>query len=123
MYTEQIIELNEELRNLQRYSETETYTGRVWIDGKPIYRKIIDFGALPNNTEKDVAHNISSISDIVKIEGVCRAIEDDINVYGSLSSTALITLLGADETNVIIISNEDRSSYTAFVILEYTKSI
>jgi hypothetical protein len=34
------------------YSTSEVATGETWIDGKPIYRKIIDCGALPNATTK-----------------------------------------------------------------------
>ena len=30
------------------YSTDEVKTNKVWIDGKPIYRKVVDCGALPN---------------------------------------------------------------------------
>ena len=36
------------------YSTNEVKTGGKWIDGKPIYRKVVDFGALPNASEKTV---------------------------------------------------------------------
>ena len=52
--------------NFQDYSLNEQIVGR-WIDGKPIYQKTIDFGALPNNTTKTVNHNISDIDMIVGI--------------------------------------------------------
>ena len=38
------------------YSTDEVKTDEKWIDGKPIYRKTIICGALPNNTTKNVAH-------------------------------------------------------------------
>ena len=31
---------------------------KVWIDGKPIYRKVVDFGMLANSASKSVAHII-----------------------------------------------------------------
>ena len=34
------------------YSTTEVKTISVWIDGKPIYRRVISFGALPNKATK-----------------------------------------------------------------------
>ena len=40
------------------------------IDGKPLYQKTVDCGALPSNTLKDVAHNISNIKFVVDIKGV-----------------------------------------------------
>lgn len=51
--------------DIDEYSTTETKTNKVWIDGKPIYRKVINFGALPNNTTKSVAHNISNMETVV----------------------------------------------------------
>ena len=45
--------LSEQVSSLQTYSTTEINTGMKWIDGKPIYRKVVDFGSLPNNTYKD----------------------------------------------------------------------
>ena len=46
---------------LPSYFTDEIDTGMKWIDGKPIYRKVINVGALPNNSEKTIAHNISNI--------------------------------------------------------------
>ena len=43
------------------YSTDEVETGMYWIDGKPIYRKVINCGALPNNAAKDTAHNIQNL--------------------------------------------------------------
>ena len=37
------------------YSMTEQNTGRLWIDGKVIYRKVVNLGSLPNAT-RGVAH-------------------------------------------------------------------
>lgn len=51
--------------DIDEYSTTETKTNKVWIDGKPIYRKVVNFGALPNNTTKSVAHNISNMETVV----------------------------------------------------------
>ena len=55
------------------YSETEQDTGLKWIDGKTIYQKTINTGALTNNTDKHVDHNITGAGTIVKVEGVAIA--------------------------------------------------
>lgn len=44
------------------YSLDEQDTGLKWIDGKPIYQKTINFGALPNRTTKSVNHSISNVT-------------------------------------------------------------
>ena len=49
--------------NMDIYTTTETRIG-TWIDGKPLYRKTINFGNLPNNDTKYVAHNVSNISKV-----------------------------------------------------------
>ena len=45
-----------------RYSEEEKRIG-IWF-GKPLYRKTINFGALPNASQKSVAHNILNVEKI-----------------------------------------------------------
>lgn len=40
-----------ELYSKNGYSFEETCIG-TWVDGKPLYRKMIDFGTLPSNGEK-----------------------------------------------------------------------
>ena len=40
------------------HSNIEQKTGETWIDGKPIYTKTINTGALKPSSAKNVAHNI-----------------------------------------------------------------
>lgn len=51
----------------QSYSTSEVNTGATWIDGKPIYKKTIDMGALPaggTTTTSDVSSlNIETLVD------------------------------------------------------------
>ena len=37
------------------FSSAETKTGATWIDGKPIYRVVVDLGGMPNANDKTVA--------------------------------------------------------------------
>lgn len=109
------------------YLEEERKTNKVWIDGKTIYRKVINFGALPNATKKDVAHNISNLEQFTKIEGI--ATRQDATKF--TQSLPLVykdiernynTPLGVDARTVSIQTNEDRSMFNGYVILEYTKT-
>ena len=42
--------VEQDIQAAQSYSTTETLTGGTWIDGKPIYRKVINTTSLANNT-------------------------------------------------------------------------
>lgn len=57
-----------DIENLQTYSTNEVNTGKVWINDKPIYRKIVEFGSFPNNTSKDVATEITNLAKIISLE-------------------------------------------------------
>jgi hypothetical protein len=50
------------------YSTDEVRCGR-WIDGKPIYKKTIDCGYLPDTAKKTINVNIPDLQLIIKMEG------------------------------------------------------
>ena len=52
------------------FSETVTKTGRKWIDGKPIYKKVIKQTNVGLNNSMSISHGISNIKEIVKVEGI-----------------------------------------------------
>lgn len=120
-------ELNEKITRNSTYSTEEQAVG-IWIDGKTIYRKVIIFGALPNATKKEVAHNISNLEQFIKIEGVGTR-QDDTKFSQSLPlvyknvDTGYNTALTANNTIVGIETNNDRSNFNGYVILEYTKTV
>lgn len=53
------------------YSTEERQVG-CWADGRPLYQKTIDFGALPANTTKYVDHNISNIDTVVDFAAMAK---------------------------------------------------
>lgn len=105
------------------YFTTEQATGGKWIDGKPIYRKVIDFGALPNNTTKSVAHNITNLDKIVNLVGY--AVSGTVTLvipFVSLTNLASCISNAVNGDNLTVTTGTDRSSFTAKVIIEYTKT-
>lgn len=58
-----------------QFSTSEQFTGMYWIDGKKIYCKTVNVGAL-NSTRKDVNHGVSNINDIINIKGFAYASTD-----------------------------------------------
>lgn len=110
--------------NLEVYSTSEQRIG-TWIDGKPIYRKVIDCGALPNNTIKSIAHNINNLDIFTKIYifGINPSGNYHISysVYDNNAVANSVTAY-ANSTAVVFITKNDRSAYTGYAILEYTKT-
>lgn len=106
------------------YSTSEVNTGTKWIDGSTIYKKTINFGALPNATSKNVAHSISNLSQVIKMEG--------FTTNGTSTYPLPRVMIGGLEyqvqmqvtsTNIQIDTGVDGSSYsTTYVTLYYTKS-
>lgn len=107
------------------YSTNEIIVGK-WVDDKPIYRKVIDIGNLPNASQTIVSHNISNIERIVKLYGTATRDSDKDTMpipyvtFNSNNSGGIN--LYANNVSVLVSTSTDRSSYTGYVILEYTKT-
>lgn len=107
------------------YSTTEQKTGGTWIDGKPIYRKIVDCGALPNNTSKSVAHNISNLGQVVSLRGIASKSTLQIiplpYVYPPDASYNVGMFVYDDDIRFETRANVSSYIYT-YAIIEYTKT-
>lgn len=106
------------------YSTSEVNTGYTWIDGNPIYKKTVYLGNLPNATDQNVAHNISNMSYLIDCHG--SAITDQgywhpIN-NARPNDTRLEIGCYVTATNIVVSTGIDRSSWTGYVTLFYTKS-
>lgn len=132
METVNQIEYNGALYNIQDaeaqksliYSQNEIDTGKIWIDGKKIYRKVIDCGALPNASTKIVLTNIENANEITDLTIIAT------NPRGGYTITLpftdvhdyKVTAWGYKD-KIELVSNVDFSIYTkTFAILEYTKT-
>lgn len=115
---------NAELNNYNfGYSTSETATGFTWIDGKMVYKKTIDFGALPNSNLKSVAHGIANIGDIIKMEGFAKGSNRWVPIpLISLSQFEACVELTADATDIRIRTGTDRTGDLAYITLYYTKT-
>lgn len=113
------LELGEEYRTIERYN------------GKPVYCKLVNFGSLPNETVKYIAHGISNIDDIVLVSGSAKngssvvyipSATGDTYVNSSPYIVGLVWACGATETNVYIVTNANRTSWTGKILMKYTKT-
>lgn len=110
--------------NIHNYSTEEINTWKKWIDGRPIFRKVIDFWVLPASWEKSVAHWID-FDAIISTYGYAKSTSGLIvnfpsYVWPSTINSVIWTYY--DWTNVYIWTWNDRSSYTeTYIVIEYVK--
>lgn len=105
------------------YSYVETDTGKIWVDGSRIFRKVIDCGQLPNNSAKTINTGIK-IKAPITLCGI--AFDPSLNRYIPLplpASTNYNVSVVIQDNNIEINTNYNRSNFTSsHVILEYTKA-
>ena len=114
--------------SISHYSTTETSTGKTWIDGKAIYHKVVQFGAMTGNKRYTIAHGIS-YDTIVSFDAIARnstnsylplarvGYNSDSQIDASLNGYAYIT-----PDDAIIIGGSQTNYTGATVIIEYTKA-
>lgn len=108
------------------YSLNETNTGKTWIDGKPIYRKVIDFGAFPNTSDKYVDLNINDLDFVISLQvlGYDTVSKNYFPIPNALTSGSPNLIDSSIIGNQIRIRTQsDRRTFIAYPIIEYTKTI
>ena len=105
------------------YSESEVKTNSVWINNKPIYRKVVNTGAL-SGTTKNVAHGISNLNIVTKLYGFAITNGNDYYTIPRIVNTQINQQIGlfANATNVTIDAGSNASFANSFVVIEYTKT-
>jgi hypothetical protein len=106
------------------YSTSETDTGCRWIDGRKIYKKTIDFGALPNATNKKVPHGISNLGTVVRWEGMTTYSGDSVQrplPFVPTGSSGYV-LVEFEPSNIAIYAGSDRTAFSAIITMYYTKT-
>ena len=117
------------VNSMDRYSTDEVKTNKVWIDNRPIYRKVIHITSLSAN--QGYNHTISNLNEIIKVYGsayfspgqvgqgwqpVQRVVTDAISQYG-------IGVGDIDSTKFFLQIGTQYSTFSkAYVIFEYTKT-
>lgn len=107
------------------YSTSEVNTGAKWIDGSTIYKKTISCGALPDADVKSIAHGISNISRILKMDGYAYHPGTQVTIPLQFVSTTAINsvVVNTSGPNIVITTGIDRSGFTeSYITLYYTKT-
>lgn len=108
------------------YSTSEVKTNKVWIDGKPIYKKVIDFGTLPNNSTKTIPTGLDHKEiNLIALYGIAKDSNGTQFAINQSRTNGLNSQIGTylNSSNELVIEvGTDRSNFSAFVTLEYTKT-
>lgn len=108
------------------YAFAETLTGDTWIDGRPIYRQVLSFGNIGNNSSAAIALNSGPLAALIRFEGYGK--RDTSLRPIPLIGTTLPLLAGIHITNFAtnphaeIITGSDAGFNEAWLIVEYTKT-
>ena len=106
------------------YAENEVKTNGVWIDGKPIYRKVLPF--ILNTAITTISHGISNIDNIISVKGgYGYADADAVDMYPipyvALTASYMIEI-GANLTIIYVKAGSSiLLDVRCFAIIEYTK--
>lgn len=110
--------LNPPMKLGVEYRTTERYMG------KPVYVKLVDFGALPNATTKSVKFSIGNNNQLLECKGFISG--GSVLPYsfpGSSVGTANVyTNKSSGNFGVFVSTDKDMSGSIAYFILKYTKT-
>lgn len=109
------------------YSTAEVNTGKTWIDGKPVYCRVYTVSGLSQGQDKKIAHGIQNLATVTDIRGVATTSNEEYGTYflplpyvsGSGASNIRLWVVGP---NIAVLSNDASRTYSAYIVLEYTKS-
>ncbi len=116
----------QDIKDAEVYSTSEVKTNKIWIDGNPIYRKVLT-GNIFDGTRN---HNISNIKEIILTIGSLwsgNVQEDGTNIFPintvrvGYPSRALGMFI--NKTSFAFDKGADiGTSYSFYIIVEYTKT-
>lgn len=118
--------LNERLK----YSETETVIGE-WIDGKPLYQKVLKITSTVNSTSTDFAHNIENVDLIFVKEAFVNQTQGDYNGWTyPIPVTLYMSNTEEDKLSVaasrwgvrFYVQTAWGTAWIKYVVLNYTKT-
>lgn len=108
-----------EVEALQIFDDAETDTGKKWIDGKSIFRKVFEVASFPNATSVDIPHGISDLGDVIDLYAMKFPVGTGSGYKSNYASTLQVKY---NATNITVTTNTDSSAANGFILIEYTKT-
>lgn len=121
------------INNMNDYSTNEVNTGKKWIDGKPIYRKVITGTTSTKDAAFNVAHGISNY-DIMMIDNksfvkstgggniFILPINCPPNTSSDYNKRPVRAYVSTNSISIYIGGYNGYNSFDYAIILEYTKT-
>jgi hypothetical protein len=105
------------------YSTDEIDTNKTWIDGKNVYRKVIQ-GTLSNTPNTwQVADNITNLATIVHFEGFFKGSSNIYTIPFAYNDEDIMITCDTKNGDISILHNYAGANNMGFhIILEYTKT-
>lgn len=111
--------------SLDIYSTEEVKTNKVWIDGKPIYSKVIVIETLSKGVDLLISHNIEN-SDAIWINesaSFLSNVNEALGVNWFFSTSDWVrTWINKDNGSIRMKSPSNLSTLSAYITVEYTKT-
>lgn len=93
-------------------------------EGKAVYTKLVDFGALPNTASKSVYAGVSGATGVIGYEGVtANAANDtfcDMSMFPAITGSYANLVSG--NINIVLTTDRDATHLTAKIKIRYVKS-
>lgn len=122
--TEQVLSNSKKILKNMIYSSEEQLVG-YWVDSKPIYQRTINFGDFASaGLQKNVKHNIEYIDNVIYIYAIANSTDGCSMTlpYSSYASHTDSIQIFVTKTDIIIISETDRTGCNIYVTIQYTKT-
>lgn len=112
------------------YSFEETCIG-TWVDGKPLYRKMIDFGTLPSNGEKMQQVDVDNLEFCYIDVGNSLWMDSKWNIFNAKTAPGIFTPIYTTMISTMYYSQKSvyvnttvasASLYRMYVCIKYTKT-
>lgn len=110
----------------EHYSTEETFTGKYWIDGKKIYRKVISVSNMEISSAASISTGITNLNELISLNGIYTNISAGTKTpYPMTQNTGTILNCVYYQGNIGFVGNETYSIGPDRIhtfILEYTKT-
>lgn len=131
-YTEVVCQKDNTTKNIKEYiDESEVYstsevkTNKVWIDGKPIYRKVIKYTSALSSGNNSIPHGISDLGELVSVSGYTKYSTSYYAMGAFENANNFINISIVSSINITVsVGTSWSSSFTngCTLIIEYTKT-
>lgn len=107
--------------NAMEHYDLDEHVIGTWF-GKPLYKRVVEVGELPNKGMKEVDHNISNLDFVVDFTGTSTDGDNSLLLPRLHTTPNLNIVVEVNKTKVVVYDEHDFSSYTGYVTIKYTKT-